>query len=1234
MIRLLSGFKINSARLIGLGACAFFCLTWTLPCLGANGADKFHLSEAEKAWVAKHPVITLGIDRDFAPIERLDERNRYIGITADFLDLISEKTGLRFDIQADLTWEESIEAVKAGKIDMVGALVHSDQRAASLDFTHPYAGLSGAIIVREDVTEPMSLDKLKGMRVTVVHNYIWKDFLESKFPDLELNLAPDIETSLKKVSFGMTDAMVGYMATASHHIERLGISNLRVSGETVAVVDISFAVRKSMPGLTKLLNRVLSSTTEAQRDEIRRKWIRLEFMAPTDLLYLRRILFFVLGTGILVVTGIMLWNRSLRREVSHRTEELNTELVERRRMELALRESEEKYRSIFDNIQDIYYEISPDGEILEISPSIEKVFHLTRKKMIGKSLSDYYLSPDGPGPVIEKIIEKGRLPDHEILLAGVDGEPAICSMNAMLVRGDKGEPLKIIGSIRNITTRVKAQQELKKAYHELEKRVEERTAELRRTNRALKRAKETADAATRTKSDFLANMSHEIRTPMNGVIAASELVMNEPLSPRMAHYMEIINTSGRSLLEVIDDILDFSKIEAGKLDLELRPFDLDRLMARIIHIFNHKMAEKQIRFMVHLDHDVPPNLVGDSVRIQQILTNLVSNAVKFTDENGKILIRVKAMEQGEDDPLMLEFSVNDTGIGIAPAHQHLLFTPFSQIDASTTRKFGGSGLGLSICGQLVEMMGGSIRVDSSPGRGSAFTFTVPLEPPEKPSRTFDFPKEFKELRLLVVDEDKEAGEILAGLVNAMGGRALTAGSCTETLDIVREAKRTGTPFGMIVMDLELPDMAGLVTVRKIREAAGIEVPVLMTVTSAGDASETRLVDYGVNDYLTKPVTRDSFQMALKVLVGKEGGADEPSGGDAAKALRDSLSGKKILVAEDNPTNQDITLAVLSNAGIIARVVDDGRKAVEAVQKSFYDVVLMDIQMPELDGFEATRAIRKIPALFDLPIIAMTAHTLKGAEERCRAAGMNGYISKPVSQEKLFQAILGVLNPREETEQEALFPLPHVNSGAPSELPSALPGIRIRKAMELLDIGDKTYLKILGRFFRDNGDFTQNLLTEWKAGEPSPVLNRLHNLKGSSAGIGAADLHRLVKELEEFCRHGETLPPAGSDPVELLDRELEKVLGSIRTLIEALPPGEAPAKPSDFDPGKAAETLDRLEEALDLSALQAIEAHFSALETVFDHPELQVLKEQIAAYDYEPALETIKTIRSLLETERP
>jgi len=841
-------------------------------------------------------------------------------------------------------------------------------------------------------------------------------------------------------------------------------------------------------------------TPEPRKKEILRKWISLEFSRANSFKRLTRVLFPAVSLVILGLVGIIIWNQSLQRQVTQRTDKLNRELIQRTLMEKALRINEEKYRSIFENIQDVYFEIRPLGKVLQISPSVEKVFGYNRADLINHAISRMFAFDDEFRIMRTRAVREERLNDHETLLVCRDGRQVNCSMNTTLVRDEEGNPAKIIGSIRDITARVKAQRALRASHNVLEQRVLERTAELRDTNKALNRAKEKADAATRAKSNFLANMSHEIRTPLGGIISASELVMDEALPPGAAKYVNIIRTCSNALLEVIDDILDFSKIEAGKLDLELYPFKLTKLISRTTDLFLQRFMEKQIRFSRKLSPDIPSVLKGDAFRIQQIITNLLSNAVKFTDQGGRILLDVTRQPDTQDKDLArIRFMVEDTGIGIRPENQEILFSPFSQVDASTTRKYGGSGLGLSICRQLVEAMHGTIRLESSPGRGSRFFFTLPLA--------------------------------------------------------------------------ILPESA-------------VRAPL-------------------VNPAL-------------------------PPGG-----FRALLQGKHILVAEDTPTNQEIILAVLDLAGVKAVLADTGEKAFGLAASEQFDAVLMDLQMPVMDGFETARAIRKLAGGRELPIIAMTAHALKEDAQRCLASGMDDYISKPINQEKLFTTLVRHIYPSEPDTPAG----PGDPPGEPNRISQTdkgpgpadrLPGIDAEQAIDALGVTPRVFQHILATFYKDIPVMITRLKEAWEHGEQQTVTTMVHSLKGSAGGIGAHKLHSLALALEIMCRESPALPDMAAAGLPALEQALNEVIGTIRTAVPNLDepwPGPAAAQ-GDPDKKTARLILDELEHALEFPELTELDALSAKLDGLDSRPEIILLKEQIRSHDHDLARQTVQELQTI------
>ena len=877
----------------------------------------------------------------------------------------------------------------------------------------------------------------------------------------------------------------------------------------------------------------------------------------------------------------------------------------------ALQESEEKFRKISSSAQEAIIMMDSIGNISFWNQAAEKVFGYTQQEVMGRKLHSW-LAPErfreshrkgikafqtnGEGPVV------GRTQELSALRKNGEEFPIKLSVSAVKLKGR----WNAIGILRDISER---------------KRVEQKLIE----------AKEAAEAATRAKSEFLANMSHEIRTPMNGVIAAADLALGEALSPKLEHYLKIISTSAYSLLGIINNILDFSKIEAGKLDLESRPFKLNDVLDRITDMFGPKAAEKGIELLVDIDPETPEALVGDSLRLQQILNNLVDNAVKFTQSGGIIMVGTQ-YPKISSDRITLSFFVKDTGVGIAPEYLPMLFEPFTQADSSIARKYEGTGLGLCICKQLVDILGGTFGVKSLPGKGSTFTFNLPFKrQPDDREPRHDPPADIQGLAVLVVDDCEASRTVMQKTLNSFGFKVETVSSGSASLALLADNRTRDNPFELLIMDWLMPELDGIETARRIRTDLKLALPIILMTAFGKENERNEAQRAGITAFLTKPIYPSTLFDAIMNAFGKDTCREaraQTAITTMASIYKTRLKGRRVLVVEDNPTNQQVALAVLEGAGIIAEIADNGKAGVEAVRQGGYDAVLMDIQMPEMDGYEATRRIRGDPKFSDLPIIAITAHAMKGEDEKCLAAGMDDYVTKPIHQDRLFHILWKAVKHR--SAQPTLAP--QSDATPPSEstpahreptdaLPAAIPGVNIRETLAGLAIAPDIFRRILLKFAKDNADTQFRLKTALEREDRESVRQLAHSICGSAANIGAAELEAAARELETQCRKKAPIRPL----VHQLEIALNQVLQSIQTLDDPtkIEPSGGPESP--MPPQLLQGQFASLAKALELSDPEAIETQLRLVRQHLDATRFQHLTNQIGDYDYEEALKTLKGI---------
>ncbi|MBF0151799.1 MAG: response regulator [Magnetococcales bacterium] len=781
--------------------------------------------------------------------------------------------------------------------------------------------------------------------------------------------------------------------------------------------------------------------------------------------------------------------------------------------------------------------------------------------------------------------------------------------------------------------RHQAHKELEQHRDHLEKMVQERTLELVQAKTTAEQAMHEADKANRAKSDFLANMSHEIRTPMNAIIGLSHLCLQTQLTGRQKDYLRKVHNSATALLRIINDILDYSKIEAGRLDMECIDFTLEEVLGNIASMISLKAQEKRLEFLMKTSVDIPPGLVGDPLRLGQILVNFANNAIKFT-ERGEVAITTELLERGEGF-VRLQFTVRDSGIGMTREQISRLFQAFSQADASTTRKYGGTGLGLVISKQLIEMMDGNVRVESEPGAGTCFIFDVRLGVGNRSMEKNLIPTtDLRGLKVLAVDDNESARNVIDDYLTSFTFKVTKAANGMDAIVAVQEAEMDKNPFDLVIMDYMMPELDGISTIARIRNDLGLsKVPVMIMATAFGEEGVVKraMQEAKVDGFLVKPINQSLLFEAIMEAFGKSQsvGRKETPSLEACQDFKVILSGARILLAEDNEINQQVARELLEQADITVIVAEHGGQAVDMVLRERFDGVLMDVQMPVMDGLTATREIRKHPEFANLPILAMTANAMSNDRELCLDAGMQDHISKPVDPEKLFATLAKWIKP--------VAPRPVTNAPERSmtmnlatELPflPEIQNIDTKIGLQRMGGNVKGYLGLLAKFRVNQGGAEAAIRTALTAND-TPTAERLaHTLKGVAGTIGAGMLEEKARILESAIKEG-----SGQEQIEGALHETALALNTLCGFLDQSVTNTIPDHSSPFSGEETEELVIKRNQLFRIAAHQlaifdaAIEQtllnlHDCALPEEI-HEWMRKMEQQVERYDFDGAAETLK-----------
>ena len=1055
-------------------------------------APQIGLTEREQQWLQKIGKIRLGVDPAWPPIEYFDKDKRYKGIAADYVSMVSKNLGIEMLANPQLSWDEAVERAKLGEVDVFPAIARTAQRDTYLLFTEPYLHFPSLVYMRDDAGLITGLEDLTNKNIAVEKNYANHETLKENHPDINLIVVDSTYEALMAVSTGSADAYMGNVAAAGNIIEHYGLTNLKVVAPTPYSLELAFAVRKDWPELVAIIEKAIGAIPGEERKKINNTWFSIRYEHGIDYALIWKIataaiVFYIIGFA-------WFWYIRRQRKALKISEE---------RFQLAMQAAQE---GLWDwNIlnDSVYY--SPGyWAMLGYEPDEKKESHASWVSL---------LHPDDKISALafvdRAISQCEKHYEHEFRLRHKQGHYIdILSIGSISAQSPDGEAIRSVGTQVDITERKK---------NEL----------------LLKEAKLEAEKASRFKSDFLANMSHDIRTPMNAIVGLGHLALQTKLDEKQRDYLLKINSASNTLLMLVNDILDFSKIEAGKLLIEKVPFKLDDVLENISNLFQSKLNEKNVELIFIVDKNVPPMLVGDALRLGQILTNLVSNAFKFT-QVGEVVISIKMLTLDENK-VNLAFSVRDTGIGIEAKQQEKLFESFYQVKHSVSRQSTGTGLGLAICKNLVELMEGEIEVESIVDIGTNFRFTLFLEVAQEDSPNFSalYP-DLSGRGVLVVDDNATTRSALQDMLVSLSFVVDMARTIAEAEDIL---SRKRSDYDLVLVDCSMPDVDGIL-ITKLKDGSWhdgqFKVIIMATEKEKRDVLNTSS-PIAKNMVLIKPVNPSSLFDTIVSVMHEEG--SQRAAETLPSPSMQKLQGH-ILAVEDNVINQQVIKELLEGYGLSVEIAEDGKEALSKIGKQTFDLVLMDIQLPDMDGLEVTRRIRSQGIFSEIPIIAMTAHALVGDKEKSLQAGMNDHVTKPINPTALFRTLASWLEPSSDSSVSV-----SVLDLLDAEL-DFFHGfediIDAEEGLSRVGGNPKLYVKLLKKFCKDHAQDLE-LIHQCRANDSRKKAQRLlHTLKGVAGTIGANALEERADALEQKLCDGNSS-----------DLEFEVFAGEFKVLMKAL-----------------------------------------------------------------------------------
>jgi PAS domain S-box-containing protein len=894
------------------------------------------------------------------------------------------------------------------------------------------------------------------------------------------------------------------------------------------------------------------------------------------------------------------------------------DVTAQRMSESALLESHRRLNDIIEFLPDSTLVIDREGRVMAWNKAMEEITGIPKGMMLGKGNFEYAIPFYGERrPILIDMVLQDSMNDNSYLYDHMTSRGDIHYAEVYTPNAFGGKGAYLWGVARSLYN---SNGEIVGSIECLRDITERRNTEL-----DLERVSKEAEAAVRAKSEFLANMSHEIRTPMNSILGIGFLLGRTGLDNKQGDYLEKMMSSANSLLNIIDDILDFSKIEAGKMQVEKIEFRLDSVLRNVADIVAVKAEEKNLEFILYAEPDVPQHILGDPLRIGQILTNLTNNAIKFTGE-GEIEIRV-SLNQLSGHFAELRFMVRDTGIGLSAEEVGKLFQSFTQADTSITRKYGGTGLGLAICKTLVELMGGAIGVESLPGMGSTFFFDVGFELPENQPALF-IPGKYKGSRVAVVDDNHSILDCLRSFLESMDFRVETMSSGAELKRSLEESIETDDLFKMAILDWKVGEELGVEHAALVREKDQYkDLPVILMASAGGD-SELRgaSIEAGIDVVVNKPLTYSALWTVVSGLLDRKREAVERTDGISPVESMKSIRGARILLVEDSHVNQIVALDLLENAGLRVSVVDNGLKAIEAVKKTDFDLVLMDIQMPEMDGLTAVREIRKDAKNKDLPIIAMTAHAMSGDREKSLAAGMNEHLTKPINPGLLYEELLKFISPGERIDAPAFEE--REKSSDNIEFPE-IPGLNVESGLSNVAGSRRGYARVLKSFKEDYSGAADAMRSCIENGDMNKAAALAHSAKGVAGNMGAELFLKAAQDLEKAIKSGSDNI---HDSLAEYEKELNILINGLQNFSDTV---IRHVESTDYNPLTVRRVISNLHSLLEEGNAMSVEVMEELRQKLAGkgvESELDVLSSLIDNYDFDDASRYLDDLEKTIDLE--